>query len=306
MAITIIRNTDGGAPVLSGQAGALIGVLDYCLITTLGWAHPYATAGNVATYRCDATNGGNRLYLRVDDSNAQNSRLVGYETMSDLNTGTGPFPTAAQQSGGLYFYKSSAADSAVRPWVFVSNGKLFYLFQKYDATTFGTGVSSRMIAFGDFTSFKQGGGDAYNTIIISEITASVTSSMNCGLVSTLTSPIGGHFIARSYTQTGTAVAANKYSDPTRGASSTIGSGALTYPAPIEGGLIIAPIWLGEGASGASGTRGLLRGLWNPCHAKPLAHGDTYSGTGALAGRTFEVFNLDSSAQIHVETSNTWD
>jgi hypothetical protein len=34
-------------------------------------------------------------------------RASGYESMSDVNTGTGPFPTAAQVAGGGYWEKSA-------------------------------------------------------------------------------------------------------------------------------------------------------------------------------------------------------
>lgn len=104
MTVRVYHSTDSSAPVLSGQVGALIGVLDAILVNgygskaAVGWTKAFSGT-NMAAYKQSA--GSNQLYLRVDDTNATDARVVGYETMSDVNTGTGPFPTATQQSGGL-------------------------------------------------------------------------------------------------------------------------------------------------------------------------------------------------------------
>ena len=39
--------------------------------------------------------------LRIDDTPTSRARVVGYEAMTDINTGTGRFPTEAQFAGGL-------------------------------------------------------------------------------------------------------------------------------------------------------------------------------------------------------------
>jgi hypothetical protein len=131
MAYTEYRSTDSGAPVLSGTAGSLIALLDACLVdgygakAAAGWTKNYSGT-NKAVYR---PSHGSRFYLRVlDDGSdgAQGARLArvrGYESMSDVDTGTGEFPTDAQVSGGLYLGKSSTADSTARPWVVLADGK---------------------------------------------------------------------------------------------------------------------------------------------------------------------------------------
>lgn len=131
MAYTEYRSTDSGAPVLSGTAGSLIALLDACLVNgygakaAAGWTKNYSGT-NKAVYR---PSHGSRFYLRVlDDGSdgAQGARLArvrGYESMSDVDTGTGEFPTDAQVSGGLYLGKSSTADSTARTWVVLADGK---------------------------------------------------------------------------------------------------------------------------------------------------------------------------------------
>src|SRR5574337_1555206 len=99
MTVNVYRSSDASAPVLTGQAGSLITVLDACLISgygsksPAGWVKPYSGT-NLAAYRA-AT--GNQFYFRVDDSGTVEARISGYETMSDVNTGTGQFPTTADR-----------------------------------------------------------------------------------------------------------------------------------------------------------------------------------------------------------------
>lgn len=309
MTIYLKRGTDVGAPSLTGTVGAGITLFDYLLVTTMGWTKEY-TGTNVAVYRPAS---GNRFYLRVDDTNAFYTLLRGYEAMTDVNTGTGLFPTTAQFSSGLYLNKARAAgvDAVNTDWQFISNGKLFYFFHNGGTISSGGVTARRFFAFGDFVSYKSG--DAYNTIIISEIDSG-------NQVNVPRPPLGingadsgfhnGHYLARTYTQLGTAVQCSKRSDTGGNFSSRLGGGSMTYPAAIEGGLLMAPVWVQEGANSL---RGLLPGLWNPLHQRPLTHGDTFSGVGALSGRTFEVIDLQHSSnsstyggQCFIETSDTWD
>ena len=54
---------------------------------------------NTAVYR-SANVLGTRMFVRLSDTVAQAARIVGYESMSDVDTGVGPFPTPAQMLGG--------------------------------------------------------------------------------------------------------------------------------------------------------------------------------------------------------------
>jgi hypothetical protein len=124
MAVGVYRYDDVGAPTLSGTAGALIGVLDHALVTGQGWSKVYSGT-NLAVYRAPA---GNQLYLRVDDTGTTAARIVGYETMSAVSTGTGPFPTEAQVAGGLYAPKSANVNATARNWVIVANDRFFHMW----------------------------------------------------------------------------------------------------------------------------------------------------------------------------------
>lgn len=293
MTIYIKKSTDGGSPpALAATAGSYITLLDFLLVTTMGWTKEFSGT-NLACYRPPV--GTNRFRLYVDDTSTSTARLVAYEEMTSISAGTGPFPTTAQQSGGLYAPKSAAA-----PWKFFSNGKIFYLFVL-------TGGYWYAHIFGDFLSDKAG--DAFNTVHIGQASNTSYPSKIGELTTNQAAVLTGHFIARPYTQVGSSVASGKWADPVRSNNAaTMGTGGTAYPAPINGALNMSPVWLGEGAAGTtSGPRGLLPGIWSPLHNYPLTPGDTFAGAGDLFGRTFEAvaINTDTMAQCFMETSDTW-
>lgn len=125
---------------------------------------------NKAVYRALA---GNRLYLRVDDSNATYARTVAYESMSDVDTGTNPFPTGAQLSGGHYYVKSS--DSGARNWRLFSDDRLFYVLSRIYATGWDHyGYGTATLAFGDFFSYADI--DPYGVLIVGQLDSTTTGS----------------------------------------------------------------------------------------------------------------------------------
>lgn len=291
MAVTLLTNTSPSAPTLNGAAGSLIGVLDYCLTNGtygVGWTKEY-TGTNLAAYRAPA---GNRMYLGVDDSATLNSRVRGFEAMTAAGvavaSGTAPFPTDAQQSGGLYVYKGSDTGTT-RSWMFISDGKVFYL----SLQPTGSLTAQNLFCFGEFESYKAG--DSYNTLIVGETAASSHTSGG-GVTPGYGSSSSGHFLPRAHGQLGGALTCGKaVADVLRfsPSSTNIGSNGVSYPSLLDGGLLMSPILVTEPSAGV---RGRLPGLWSPLHNRPLTDGDTFSGSGTLAGRTFLVRNVGSSGQ----------
>ena len=296
---TIAMSSPGGTPT-----GTATVVRSPCSVSGTAWTKAFSGT-NLATYRQPNVAGTNKFYFGYDDSVAQNSRLRGFEVGTAAGaadaSGTNPFPSAAQQTGGLYHYRSSTADAVARPWSLFSNGAIFYLFTQYS----GLGTVGNGIAFGDITSYKSS--DAYHTIMISDAVVSTTSAMRISASnSSALGVITGHFIARSYTQVGTSLNVNKGANSLfNNYTADLGSAGVTYPIGVEGGILLSPIWIGEVSNGF---RGHLPGLWCPCHNRALNHGDTFSGVAGtpLAGKTFEVINCSSAGQLVVETSDTWD
>lgn len=285
-------------PAAPGTAGGA----PTCKIAGSGWTKPFADGTYVAAYKQPA--GSNGFYLRVDDnSSATVARGQAYETMTNVSSGLTPFPTSAQLAGGVHIVKSDATSSATRPWMLVCNGPFFSLFVAHDNSA--TWASANGTAFGDIKTYKAGGADPYGTVLIGNTSSSYANNFMYSLVSSIASVTNGHWMARSYTGIGGSITVSKSSDTVKSQNSNVGVAGMPYPSPIDGGLYVSPLWISEPSPTLS-VRGELPGLWNPLHAKPLSTGDIWTpSSGSLVGKVFEAINLYSSAQIFIETSDTW-
>ena len=96
---------------------------------------------------------------------------LGGEHQCDVDTGTGPTPTDAQQSGGLYMSCSSTATTAARKWIIAASDKFCLLLIAY-SVSYPNDYSS--YAFGDFPSLKSG--DAYPFIVVADTDSYIGSN----------------------------------------------------------------------------------------------------------------------------------
>lgn len=295
MAITHLTNASPGAPTLTGAIGSLIALLDFCLVTTLGWTKAQSGT-NLATY-ISPTGGG--YYVAVNDTTATTARVRGFETVqtpgTDVGCGTGPFPTDTQLSGGLYLYKGADTTTA-REWRFVSDGSLFYL-------SIAANANFSLFTFGKFKSNKVS--DLYNTVIMGDTAATTITAGVSAVILATSAGVAGSYLVRGYTGLGGAKQCSKAVDAGFGhTTGALGTDAgNTYPSAIEGGLILSRVQIAEGAGSF---RGVLPGLWSPCHARPLGNGDTFTGTGDLSGKSFVAQNVSTAGQVLFETSDTWE
>jgi hypothetical protein len=197
-----------------------------------GWARPFAS-GNVAVYTStDPQSHG--MLLRVDDSGATSARVRGFETLLDVDTGTGPFPTDAMLSGGGYWNKSAKADATAVPWVVASDGRMMLLWMAAVVASTPTSNGGTVYAFGDPISYKPGG-DAYSTVLAADLVANMNAGgieWNVGITNKISVP-------RAYSGLGSAVAHMTYpyiggtsSGNLSGNDNTLG----TFPNTITGEL----------------------------------------------------------------------
>jgi len=245
---------------------------------------------NKAAYRADDITG-TRLYCWIDDTGTTNARGRGYETMSDVDTGTGLFPTDAQISGGGYVWKSGTASSATRKWTMIADTGMMYFFcdPNDNDSWFGGAV------FGDGLSYISP--DAYNA----QLLVAATASANLPLYN-LTSGAGStaqHYLARSYTQLGTAVGGYRYS---HGRTTQIGDQGQVYPALTGNAFHAWPVDYWEGTTIA---RGLMPGLWNPLHDSNPDHGTIIDDIPQLEGRTIIVQRTGNTARAAVDITGPW-
>lgn len=301
MAITVYKSTDGSAPVLTGQVGSLVALLDAILVNgygakaSQGWSKPY-TGTNAAVFRMPA--GTNRRYLRVDDNSppggtARVAAVRGYEAMTALSVGSGAFPTELQLANSVSIAKSLTADATTRAWLAIGDGRFFYLFTQISAVA----IDWYPFAFGDFTRDKLD--DQYNTLLMGNQTVSVDTTANnlnsvaFGSVdSSFNSVQLYHYMPRSWNQIGGAVPFGKTASLDSGqmGNGTVGSTGIAYPAPHNNGYYVkGPFTLLEGGV----PRGVLPGLYGSVHsgAVRLGTGAEQNAVVRLPGKTLLVVDF---------------
>ena len=244
-----------------------------------GWEKQFSGT-NLAAYRSGDV-ASTRAVLRVDDSSAQNARVVGYESMTDINTGTGPFPTSAQASSGLWWPKANAANATARGWTVIADSKTVYV-HLHTATT-NIGIAGIVVHFGDFASYKSG--DAY-AALLTGATLDISTSTDAGEPANLTHQSSApNYVARAFTGIGTSLSASSavesYS-PTHSSGNANATAVPAYPNGADNSLVLSRKIIYETGS----LRGVMRGLLfsvQACYAS-FAWRDKIDGSGANVGR----------------------
>ena len=325
MTMRIYTSLDASAPTLQGIVGgayssgwadgSLLNLLDKVLVTgygsqtAAGWTRSF-TGTSQGTFRQGA---GCLFYLNVLDdgsltAGAREGAFWGSETASAVLTGTGLFPTVAQQATGLKMRKSDTADTTQRSWIVFADNKTFYLFVN---TGFSTAYYAAM-GFGDFFSYKSG--DLFNCMAVGRITSAIvdaTANEQLDAIRTgAYAATNGHYIARGYAGTGTSV---QWDGRSMSAISNATTGSIVFPNPTDSGFYVGRLYIIDLSSPpTTSVRGYLRGLWfsqNTGASLPLEY--NFAGVGTLAGRTFRVLGLGggqspTTSRFVMETSDTWD
>lgn len=261
------------------------------VVTPMGWTVPYEdTDAKIAVFRAPS---GLRHYLRITDATAAtNFRQVAYETMSDVSTGTNPYPTGTQIAGGAYSFKSDLTTTAARQWLVLASEKWVYVYMsRYPSTNPFTAAGATfqpMWFFGDIDTRIPG--DQYHSMLIPGNSGTSIQAV-LGNCNTGTATTSLHYIAGTVAQVAGSVLAQKRGS-NFGATSTSGLGtagnAIPYPDAGTGGLLMSQMRIFEPTTGIY--RGDMPRLYHLPHNLPLAHADTFTGTGELAGRDFILLN----------------
>lgn len=281
----------------TGLASPVSGTISAKKAPVGGWSKAFAGT-NKAVYRTDDV-ASPRHYLRIDDTSTQYTRARGYETMTDIDTGSGLFPTTAQLANGLTWCKSTAADSTARAWVVVGDGRAFWLFKQ-----FNTAHGFDLCGWGDLVAYQPG--DQYATFLIGSETASPANAWDGRTPTNANNgETTGRFMARAFHATGSAV---KFGMVGHGLMTTLGvSGGVAFPNLADGSLLLSGVMVVE-----SGTvRGTLPGLWQPLHPTPLTHLDRLAGL-SVNGQARDVAMIELSdtaaatrGRVAVDLSGAW-
>ncbi|MDE1555331.1 MULTISPECIES: hypothetical protein [Comamonas] len=286
--------------------GPLTGTITF-KIAPAGWSKEF-TGTNVAVYRSNDISG-TRMFLRVDDTGALDARVTGYEGMSDVSNGVGPFPSATQVAGGGYWPKASSAGATQRAWTVVADSKSFLIHTHTAASSLG--VSGSVWAFGDFDSLKNG--DSYACALqCAESSVSSSPSVQTSSVEYI-SPASGSstFIARSFTHVGSSIrgihGVEAFITGAGVSGAVAGSMTPNYPNGPGNALLLTRKLIGESAVGL---RGRLRGVHIPaqnCHAS-FSWCDTVDGLGGrklLAVKCGSPAGTASAGVLFFDITGPW-
>ncbi|WP_313329823.1 hypothetical protein [Comamonas sp.] len=245
-----------------------------------GWAELFGgTANFLALKSADPASTG--MVLRVDDTGTTNARIRAYESMSDINTGSGPVPLDLQLNGGLYWPKSGEVSAAARPWIMVADSRSILLAVSPQGTDRYT-----LLCAGDIASYKSA--DAWSFLLTGnqadQTNASVVPDGCCGYSGR--SARNGAYLARLHTAVGQSAQTQRVGAHHTGTSAEVYAGLPgyawgTYPNGPNNGLLVSPLELF-----ASGVRGTIPGLLHPVQdcGQAFATGTVLDGTDDYVGR----------------------
>lgn len=291
--------------------GAATGTITIRYAPQTSWSKVFA-ATNKAAFRSTHVQS-NGHYLRIDDTGTTTARVRGYESMTDVDTGVGPFPTDALMSGGGYQWKSqSASATAVKYRIYCD--ERFIVFAVAAGSVNGAQYTiASPFGFGDPMALAPSG-DAWSTVLSvggSTIASAGNSNFAAGVDG---SSMGLISAPRALSGLGGAVMVN----PRAFVSSGGGSGADTMlglvPSEVDGQVKYSRMFVRDAGTNKA-PRAVIPGvLYVPQSnsAAVLVDGDRLAGAGDFAGRQLQVvagpgsqYNLTTTAVYLVDITGPW-
>lgn len=255
------------------------------------------------------------MHLWVDDSAAKTCLVRGFESMTDVDTGTGPFPTVAQSATGGFWVKSTVANSTANAWDVFADHRALYFCPLAATGAVAANVGQASYFFGDIVPYWSG--DAFAAVLSAASSDPGNASSNGSVHSYSTSGSVRHF-SRAISGTGSAVPAFHAAET---GSVTAASGADSqygvFP-PADGAMRLARIISSEGA--ATGTSAVLRGVFpgvyhipqNNIHAT-FQRSHVLAPVSGLGGRRLTFINavgnfgssVATAGRMPVDISGPW-
>jgi hypothetical protein len=228
-----------------------------------------------------------------------------YESMSDVDTGTAPCPTAAQLSGGQ-FWSRGANTATAKTWTLVGDGRFFFFF-----TQQGTSTGHYPHLFGDIVSYRAA--DAYGCILGGHSSAVAGGTSSVYDLATADGPGDspgnyGYVLSRISAQTGACIRANHIT--LNEAQFIGGTGMPSYPSPVDNGVVIVrPIYIGEeNAAFVNPIRGETPGMMAPLASSAFSnHLELVAGITGFSGSALviSIGTNTTAARWLLDISNSW-
>ena len=278
--------------------GVVTGAISFKM-SALGWEEVFSKT-NVSVFRATDPRG-TRAYLRIDDSNALYARVQMYESMTDVDTGVGLCPSAADMSGGVYWHKRQTAAGTGVYWSLRGDSRGFLISvaphaSSTAAASNGYGMYTHYA--GDAKSLKSG--DAWCGMLTGALNTSYSDTSGCVFASAANA---GFFVQRMSLGVGGALRCSRRplsgTAGISGADNTLG----TFPTRADNGLRMVEVAFSDGDMAANGPRGFIPGvLYVPQSGVAAAmsvDGYIHDGVGELSGEKLAVVGcggLDSAAR----------
>lgn len=313
MSWRIYRSTDSGAPTLTDAVGKMTTLLQTVLVGTAGvaygskpsagWTAPFTGTNKLVLLPGAAAT--SRMYYRVLDDGSvgvgrREAQLLGYETMSDVDTGTNRWPTIAINPNGCQLGKSHLTDGSTMAWVIAADDKTCILFTN-------VGTRWQMHYFGQIDSYVAS--DVWGSCIACHPVGTIPDGLNSGTAhDTLTFHSAGNtdwaewqslVFPRPYTgiagaKQGSRIAGSGIfcrQNNGAGGNGTDGWGKLPKTNPGNGTVYLGD-WILCEVGGPWVRRGKYRGVYMMAHlGSSWASGETFNGSGSMSAKQFEVYRV---------------
>lgn len=323
-----VTSTTYQITVVGTPASPATGTSKISKVAPLGWSKVFSGT-NKAVYK---SNWGvlPTQYLRVDDSLASftngttnYAQVRGYETMTDVNTGTAPFPTLGQAPNFTIGKGAYATGTPNKPWRIFGDPAFFYFIgpgsttsETYTQFSWATSSPSVMtnvfspqaFYFGNIISYKAG--DAYSTTIGAYYNPSPTTTS--GNLLTASESSTDNYICRRHYQDGGSTLMTRRSTFGKVGHDSGGSNSQvqqSYPSPVSNSLVLGGPWL---AMYGNDSHGLYPGAYWVAHHMTngttamayAADKRTVSDVPGFPGRTF-VLSQASSGFVAFDITGPW-
>jgi hypothetical protein len=278
--------------------GTATGTINFRM-APLNWLNPF-TGTNVRVYR-SADMLSTRHFMRVSDTTSLFASVRGFENMTDVDTGTGPFPNVTQRGGQGAGINKSISTSVTFPvkWSVVGNGRCFLINIVGNSNSNSAQFAGRSCFYGDFQAFRPAG-DPF-AFAVSAGSESPTASDGLGNVD------GGAqtsiFTSRDFHGLGGSAAFDSYSE----SGSTIISGTDTtggiFPSTVDGSMRLSRRLFRTSTN--TPARGAVPGLFHIAQSQVglvYDQGVYIDGTGPLTGRRLITFGTGYVGAIFPATN----
>ena len=287
----------------SAPDGAATGTVTAKYAPVGGWEKSFSGTNKAAYKSIDPQANGH--WLRVDDggtdSNQQRARVIGYEAMTDVDTGSGPFPTEGQRAGGGSWWKSQGTNANAVRWKIFGDSRFFLFVAAIGTTSNATYTSAAARGFGDVLALAPGG-DAWSTVLSWAGDSSTYINRSSFEDGNFAFNVDGRMsMPRDYSGIGSAVLLGSRSFiRATGVSGAVDFSLGPFPSPVDGRLRLSKMFLvGDGSR--MPPRAVTPGVLFVPHTDARAFfedGAEIVGTDDLAGRSLISIHISDNAAVN--------